>query len=296
MQATKQLLRPGRAALPKIWDGFASVAPKMAEPVLRQLFLTPTRKAHGKPAAGGILGSVRCNGRRVLVRAAGQGPVVVLVHGWQGHMGQFRDLSASLVDSGYCVVGFDMPAHGETKGRTTSIAEFAQVLIEVAALVGPVHAVIGHSLGATALSFSLSKGLSARAAVLIAPMISFDFALDKFALVLGLGEVAKDLAARATERKVGVGRAELDLLRFERPQASVMILHDRDDRRTRHEDSARLAQNWGCPFVETRGLGHGRILTDVEVHVRVREFLDSVPRADVYDLNNHVSALGFFEI
>ena len=263
--------------IPTLWDGFAQSMPLLARPVLMQLFLTPVRRVPRRPNQGTVLGHVSARGRQVCVRASGQGPTVALVHGWQGYAGQFDVLREELVSRGYRVVFFDMPAHGETGGRTSSIVEFCYVLQRVAEIAGPLHAVVGHSLGATATSLALRRGMRVGGAALLSPLVSFDFALDEFARVLKLGDRAKELAARSTERKVGVARADLDLFGFDRPTQRLFLYHDRDDKRTRYEDSATLARTWECALVESRGLGHTRFLRDAGIVTKICEFVESIP-------------------
>ena len=281
--------------LAHVWGGLVDHVPRVAEPLLSGLFMTPLRKVKRVPRTERLLGYCESRGRRIAVRGCGEGPVVLLVHGWQGHMGQFSEMREQLVSSGYCVVGCDMPAHGESRGRTTSIVEFSQVIADVAQLVGPVSAVVAHSLGGTALSLALSRGLEVGGGVIVAPLISFDYALDEFSKVLGLNAQARELTARATERRVGIKRAELDLLHFRRPHPRLLIIHDRDDQRTRAADSVELSQRWGCPMIETQGLGHSRILSDRYVLEQIRGFVDQLPRPNSSDLETHLSGLPLFQ-
>ncbi len=277
-----------------IWERLVDVAPRVSTPVLRQLFMTPGRKGHPGVSAGRVVGTLVSRGRRVRVRAQGQGPVVVFVHGWQGHMGQFTAMQEAFVRAGYCAVSFDMPAHGETKGVTTSLIEFSEVLEQACNLVGPVHAVVGHSLGGTALSLALRRGLGVEAAVIVAPLMSFDFALDEFVKYLALGQNARERVARATEAQFGFQRAELDLSRIERPHDNLLLLHDRHDQLTFAHDTARLAQLWSCPFFETEGLGHSRILKSHEVIARIIRFIDKTPRPQALSLDAQLAAVGEF--
>lgn len=283
-----------RASWAPVWERLVDAAPGVTTPVLRQLFMTPRRAARPVTHAGHVVGSLTSRGRRVRVRAQGHGPVVVFVHGWQGHMGQFQVMQDAFVQAGYCAVSFDMPAHGETKGLTTNLIEFSQVLAQACKLVGPVHAVVGHSLGGTALSLALRAGLGVEAAVIVAPLMSFDFALDEFAKYLGLGQAARERVARSTEARVGFQRSELDLSRIERPHDHLLLLHDRKDKLTFAHDTARLAQLWSVPFFETDGLGHGRILRSSEVIERIIRFIDAAPRPQVLDLDAQLAAVGEF--
>src|SRR5690606_31214133 len=101
--------------------------------------------------------------------------IVYLLHGWGGWRGQLAALVAPLLAAGYRVVAIDGPGHGETGpgrlgGRRTTPVEFSEALAAVVAVIGPAHAVVAHSAGATATGFAVRDGLAADRLVFIAPM------------------------------------------------------------------------------------------------------------------------------
>ena len=65
-----------------------------------------------------------------------------------------------LLARGYGVVVADMPGHGRSSGRLTSLVYFASALRAVAAHVGGIHAVIAHSFGAAGTTLTLRDGLN----------------------------------------------------------------------------------------------------------------------------------------
>ena len=103
--------------------------------------------------------------------------------------------------------------------------------------------------------------------VLIAPMADPMPYTHHFALALGFSEPTRQRFLKLMERRAGRPLAELDLpLRaFDSRRAlpATLIVHDRDDRETDHEDGVALAQAWPKASLEsTNGLGHRRILQD----------------------------------
>ena len=74
-------------------------------------------------------------------------PAVILVHGWEGRGSQLGAFVEPLLAAGHRVVAFDAPGHGESTIRHASAVDHAKALAKVARAVGPVHAVIGHSIG-----------------------------------------------------------------------------------------------------------------------------------------------------
>src|SRR3972149_4707596 len=56
-------------------------------------------------------------GQALAVDSWGAGPVVLMVHGWNGRGAQLGAFAPELVRAGYRVVTFDTPAHGRSPGR-----------------------------------------------------------------------------------------------------------------------------------------------------------------------------------
>jgi len=236
-----------------------------------------------------VLGRIRVAEREILVRAEGRGPVVLFVHGWQGESGHLSCLARSVTRQGFTAVTFDMPAHGETKGNKTSIGEFISTIEEVAKFVGPLHSIVAHSLGATAAALALRRGLAAQSAVLIAPMISFDFALDEFSKMLGLDEKLREKTARGAESEVGITREEANLGNFSLDACPLLLVHDEDDRRTPYGYTALLHDHWrGSSLLKTEKLGHRRILEDQAVGEKISHFVGATPRETSDPLEFHL--------
>lgn len=255
--------------------------PSLAGPLLSQIFLTPGRRFRrqskrtkfARPLATRIA-CVNIKGHSIDVFARGKGPVVLLVHGWQSGRERLDPLGEAISASGYTVVTWDMPAHGKSPGRTTSLPQFVEAILTVSKLVGSVHSIVGHSLGATATALALRRGLSVQTAVLVAPMISFDFALDQFQKFLRLSSSLRELTATHTESRVNLRRGEADLLSLPSPSCPVLLIHDEKDERTPLFHSQSLAERWKPEgFMVTKGLGHSRLLADKHVLERVVSFV-----------------------
>lgn len=266
---------------PDLMNSALRLAPWLQKPVLTRLFLTPARPGRPQKYQAAVIGSVQVSGRVVRIRARGRGPTVMMVHGWQGHAGNFTELGDRLVTEGHTVVTFDMPAHGETKGYTTNLAEFVETIFKVAEFVGPLQAIVAHSLGATAASLALSRGLRVEGAALIAPMISFDFALDEFSKILHLDSQLREATARGTEEKAGLRREEADLKSLSAPAEKLLLVHDTEDVRTPYRYSVQLAELWpNAEFVTTKGYGHKAVLKSSELGRAVSKFLGGLPACE----------------
>ena len=254
--------------------------PRLGALVLAELFVAPrSRLAPLAALAGASVREVFVGRRRVRVHTIGEGPLVILVHGWQGGASQLVTLAESLRAAGFRVALFDMPAHGEASGWSTNGVEFVTILERVAAELGPVHAVIGHSLGGTAALLALARGLRMAGAVAVAPMPSFEFALRSYARNFALSSAARELLERRLEARLGIRGEQFDLANVSLP-APALLVHDRLDRAIPWRQTRRLRERWpGVRLFETVGLGHNRVLDAEDVAHTIVEFLCALPGA-----------------
>jgi hypothetical protein len=138
----------------------------------------------------------------------------------------------------------------------------AAAIERVAERVGPVQAIVAHSMGAAAATLALSRGLPVERVVYIAPPENPGGYLDQAARFLGFG--AK-IAVRAQNRIEGrfsflFGDARGTLLA---PGLDVplLVIHDLNDPEVPHAEAVRLVEAWpGAELMTTEGLGHVRIL------------------------------------
>jgi pimeloyl-ACP methyl ester carboxylesterase len=257
----------------------AAVAPGLAQRHAADLFFTPRRR--GTPRAPEIDGLTRTDfglevdGEHVYGWAWGEGPTVLLAHGWEGNGRQLRSFVQPLVARGFRAVTWDMPAHGLSTGRQTNGMIMAECMELVADRHGPVHGVIAHSLGAMAATFALSLGLPARRAVLIAPGTDPREFAFRMADALDLSESTARGMLRLIAERVGG-----DLSRFHVPtraldiEVPALVLHDVDDAEAPFAGAEEIVSKWrGAELVPLRGLGHHKPLKDAQVIARAVEFV-----------------------
>jgi pimeloyl-ACP methyl ester carboxylesterase len=224
---------------------------------------------------------VRVHGGTVAGETWGAGPLVYLVHGWGGWRWQLDGFVAPLVEAGHRVVTFDAPSHGASDpgpagpGRSTAL-ELADALAAVVAANGPAHAVVAHSLGATAAAFAIRRGLPVERAAFIAPMADPLPYTRTFAGRLGFGERVRTRLVGRIERRVGLPLSAFDVpaMAGQVPTPPLLLVHDRLDAETGRSDSAAIAASWPqARLVTTSGLGHRRILRAPAVIAEVTGFV-----------------------
>jgi pimeloyl-ACP methyl ester carboxylesterase len=271
---------PGvRVRLLRLWFAAASrLAPGVAERHAARLFLTPRRRTPRDPALPGHTArrlDLVASGFPVVAWSWGEGPTVLLVHGWSGRAADLDAMASALVQGGFRAVAVDLPAHGRSPGRRTSLAEWRLLLPDLAEQLGGVHAVIAHSLGAAAATLALEAGLRARGAVLIAPPRGPTEFVDRVRRFLGLPVARRAGMERALVAHVG---RELAFFDTARAAASLtqpaLVLHDPADPEVPWSHGEALARAWaGSELVPVAGDGHYRILTSPAVVARAVDFV-----------------------
>jgi pimeloyl-ACP methyl ester carboxylesterase len=255
------------------------VAPGVAARWAETIFCRPPRH-DPRPAEEAFLAT----GARISVRGAdgdlavwrwGDGPLVVLAHGWGGRAGRFSALAASLLAQGYGVVLFDAPAHGASLGTQASLPQFATALQHVASAVGPIYGLVGHSLGGAAVSLALHRGLSARRVVLLAPPADVFVFSHAFAEHLRIPPRARTMMRQNLEHRLQISWDALHIPTLARSMAAPMLLvHDREDPDVPYAHAVEIAEAWpGAELLTTSGLGHRALLRNPEVVRRTIEFL-----------------------
>ena len=231
------------------------------------------------------------NERKVLARASqsvvqvgpdlvrvwhwGQGPRVVLAHGWSGRGGQFYHWVDLLTEAGFTVTCFDAPGHGGSDGETGSLVQMVQTLAALTAAYGPFHAMVGHSLGGAAVLVAAAQGIPSQYVVTLNAPADILQVMENTMRSMGLRERSIQKIWRGLEQRFGIQ------LKDYQPHAQgyriaqpTLIVHDLDDKEVPWTDQERLKmQIPRAEVLTTKGLGHYRILRDSGVALKVRQFL-----------------------
>jgi pimeloyl-ACP methyl ester carboxylesterase len=200
-------------------------------------------------------------------------PAVVLVHGWGGRGAQLRGLIDPLLGRGYSVVAFDAPGHGMSGRGESSLPQFLLGLNAVLDRLGPVHAIVGHSMGGAVAAMATAQRPSVNCAVLIAPPASLSDATRKVADALQWPEALRAAIQQQTEQRFGFMWREFEAESSSGEQA-LLIVHDSQDREVPLSEGRRHLRNWPrARLLETRGLGHRRVLDDLMVVQAIADFV-----------------------
>src|SRR5690606_26166599 len=264
-------------------SGFTLGSWLMPGPTVRRahrLFDTPLGSSRNRalalPISAPGLDFMRWQGERLALYRWGdpaRQPVVLFVHGWSSYGQRWMSWLPSVRAAGYAVVAFDQLGHGRSGGHRNNLPGFVDAVVGGARHLGagieghPLAAVIGHSLGAAAVSQALSKNLFAQRAVLIAPPADLHAASLRFARLIGLAPHLVPPLVRSFHTHTGVDPLALRPHRHA-PALSThaLIVHDGADNEVPWDEGEQYARYWpGARMLSTFGLGHRRILDDPDV-------------------------------
>lgn len=218
---------------------------------------------------------------RVAGFTAGEGPAVLLVHGWGDRAATLGAFVEPLVASGFRVVGIDLPAHGASRGRETNLYETADAVRAVSDEVGGAAAVVAHSMGGATAALAVRDGMDVERMALLGTPASLETAVGPFLRIFGLPAGVEKALRADIERRFGPtvwdDVATASVARQLRTPA--LIVHDREDPQVPFDEAVLLAQAWpGARLLTTEGLGHQKVTRDPDVVREVVAFATSARR------------------
>lgn len=251
-----------------------TVSPSTSASLLLRLFLRPRRR-RGRDYLSALPPGARSlaipyRGRHLAAWTwGGQGPQVLLMHGWEDDSGSMLALVPPLLRRGFRVVALDAPGHGRSPDMDTHVVDAARAMAGCLGLVGPVHGIVAHSFGAAAASLALARltGRVPARMALVAPMAGMAQHLDVFAGIAGLCPRRRAvLAQRVAERLACDPELASTTAALRGLETAGLVVHDHDDNLIPVDTGRDVAAAWPQARLQlTRGLGHRRILACPEV-------------------------------
>ena len=245
-----------------------AVHPEAAAQLLVKAFCTPLKKTAATHWPQGLTPEqswLGVDGAQIALYRWGpalNGKKVLLAHGWNGRATQLRSLVEPLRARGFAVCAFDQTAHGLSSGRTTNLPRFARTLTAVAELLGPVHSIVAHSLGAPAAAFAMGKGLKADRLVMVAPPAHPRRFISGFWRQFGIPDPLGERMIRRIETTEGARLREIDVAQSAQHVGQpVFVVHDRTDKEVPFIEGEEWS--WAVSdgqLLATEGLGHNRLL------------------------------------
>ncbi|WP_041769551.1 alpha/beta hydrolase [Leptospira biflexa] len=205
----------------------------------------------------------------------GEKETILLVHGWNGHTGNFSRIIPALIAEGYNVFGIDLPGHGFSSGRYSNIVLSAKMVRRLIQDIGNPNYIITHSFGAAVSTVAQELGVVAEKLVYIAPPLRLEILRENFSEYYQLSEEESESMRLLIERKVKKPLSSLDLGKSgPKFHNSLLVIHDEDDLEIPLEMGIAVSNAWKhSKLVQTKGLGHKMILRTESVKDEIIQFL-----------------------
>ncbi|MCB0495212.1 MAG: alpha/beta hydrolase [Cyclobacteriaceae bacterium] len=260
-----------------------TIAPPLAHKVAWNLFFSPfrfkkpQREEHAYQSARSSW--ITVNNKKVRVFEWGEkgAPIALLVHGWSGRATQFYMFIAPLVAEGYRVIAFDAPAHGDSEGKQTHIAEFADVIFHLEKTKGKINIGIGHSFGGISLLYAKKEGLDLNTIIMISsPTIGEDI-LTGFRKKINASAKTSEAMRKMVQTNFHLDFEDITACELVKKTdlKNHLIIHDKDDLEVPYQNAEALKKaSKNSKLLLTSGLGHTRILRDQSVLDTIINFID----------------------
>lgn len=206
---------------------------------------------------------------------------VLLVHGWQSRGTALRTFVPPLVESGFRVVAFDGPAHGDSEGKQTNLIHFGGAVRAIIQQLGAVQSIITHSFGGASTVYALASSATAipvEKLVLIAAPSSMERVWSDAVRLFRLPKPAAKRFKNILERILNRSLQEVDVAKIKHRLhvGETLLVHDRTDQVVPLAESEAIVANWdNASLLISEGHGHYRLMKSPEIIHRVVRFINS---------------------
>jgi len=267
-------------ALPRLFGLYLNVwgglAPGFSGWVAMKVF-TRVRGGRLNPSQQDRLGPARYERERIeghliqIYRWPGDGPKVLLVHGWQSNSARWKNLLPFLLEEGFDVYAFDAPGHGNSSGTHLHVPLFAEIIGHLRQRLDP-EILVGHSVGGMAILYDLflRPSQNIRKIVSLGAPARFSLIMDEYQRVLGLSGRVRASIDRFVLRWLGRSVEDFNCMEFAAGlETPGLLIHDIEDDKISYQASVRVHQSWEASrLVLTRGYGHSMHVAEVNDCVR----------------------------
>lgn len=207
----------------------------------------------------------------------GQGPSVLMLHGWESSTARWSALFPALRDAGYDIYALDAPAHGQSSGKRFNVFFYCQILDAYFRETGVVQDYwIGHSGGGMAAIYYCARpeyAFRPRRIVSMAVPGELENFIDKFCELVGANARVKHGIGQRFRKNLNYTVQDINFVEFVKAlDVPGLIVHDEDDDVAPIAGARQMHNNWqNSDLAVTTGGGHS--LTGKIVPVLIVEYL-----------------------
>ncbi len=202
---------------------------------------------------------------------------ILLVHGWEGHSGNFSDIIEQLLQNNYYILAFDAPSHGSSSKGQTNMLEFSDLIIHLLGKYKP-KKIISHSFGAVVTTYALNRSaFQIDKYVLITTPDTFLERINSISNQVGISKKAQIKLIKRLESEIKTKVSSISVSKFVENVSvkKALIIHDKNDKVIPIKQAKLVNKNWNnCTLEEIENTGHFRILREPFVITRILDFLN----------------------
>jgi pimeloyl-ACP methyl ester carboxylesterase len=249
------------------------VSPNLAGVLALRLFMTPPKfpipRKELNIRKSARLAMRTIQGEQIAVRSWGEGPNVLLCHGWGGRGTQFFVLIEALVEAGYRAIAFDAPAHGDSSGKRTNMLMASRTIAGIVEKEAPISAVIGHSFGCGTALLAIDRyQIPSHKVILFSCFTDTLWITQQFAAAFSISEpIIEAMRHTAKQRYADHFDKPWDWLALspvntiKKVTGDLLLIHDKNDTKVPYQHAVKLKEI--APAIQlltTERLGHKKIL------------------------------------
>lgn len=257
----------------------SKISKKRGTKFITKLFLTPQRKTLSKSQLEyyntGHSEFIRFNNNDIFVFTKGEGPIIMLAHGWGSNSYIFRHIIDALVEFGFSIVTFDYPAHGQSSGKQTSPIEISELLKILSDRYGSFKAIIAYSLGGISAIRALELGVQTEKLVLLSTPTTFESTFDPFLNLFNINPELQKLFFQELTDQTGVNRNRMCPMDMKYDKTvRTLIVHDKDDKIIPYTDAIAIHKELeNSELILTSNLGHRGVPRTESIVREITNFL-----------------------
>ncbi|MBD3787209.1 MAG: alpha/beta fold hydrolase [Sphingomonadales bacterium] len=195
----------------------------------------------------------------------GQGPRVLLLHGWTARSAMMWPLAQALAARGARVTVPDLPGEGDNPAAVLSFTQKARILAQ-SYHAQPFDIVVGHSAGGLIAAQAIEQGLCARHLVTICTPLSMATLLHAYLHRIDAPPALLDALMALYERREGRSAHLVGPPVYVAHAGCMTLVQARFDWQVRLPEAEAIAELTGVAPVVLDGCNHHSILTDSRLH------------------------------
>ena len=200
-------------------------------------------------------------------------------------------IAFQLVEQGYYVVAFNLPAHGFSKLKRVNLKICREYFLAVVEKMYPdkPFTVIAHSFGSAVATFSLTDSrFEVDKLILLTNPNKFIEALQVYQSFVKLSDKAFDTTLELVEKLIGQPATDLNIEDMSKKinYDNLLLIHDESDKVLSYQNSIAVKDKWkNSELVTLENIGHYKMLWNEHVINSIMRFMDS-PKGNEFGNSN----------